>query len=100
VPRSIVLQVGLTFALGLLALSLLVVGALRRPVHLGREGLIGERGVALSPLDPDGRVRVHGEQWSARVDGPTIEVGTAIEVVAVEGLVLTVRRAGGDARKE
>lgn len=39
------------------------------------------------------RVRVGGETWRARsVDGASLPVGTEVEVNAVEGLVLDVRR--------
>lgn len=100
VARSLVLQAGLAFALALLALSVLVMRAQRRPVRMGREGLIGERGVALSALDPRGRVRVHGEQWAARTAGEAVPEGADVEVVAVEGLVVIVRRVGGDPGKE
>jgi membrane-bound serine protease (ClpP class) len=96
VARSLVLQAGLAFALLLFGLSFLVVRAYRRPVRTGREGLIGERGIALAPVGRTGRVRVHGEQWAARADGPEIGQGEDVEVVAVEGLVLLVGRPKGD----
>lgn len=100
VARSLILQVGLAFALVLFALSVLAMRAHRRPVRTGHEGLIGERGVTLSPVAPSGRVRVHGEQWSARAADEAIEGGEAVEVVGVEGLVVIVRRLEDGARKE
>jgi membrane-bound ClpP family serine protease len=45
-------------------------------------------------------VRVHGEQWSARAQGDVIAEGEDVEVVAVEGLVVIVRRSGGGAGRE
>lgn len=60
----------------------------------GREGLVGERGVATRRIDPQGQVRVHGELWSARSES-VIEAGDEVEVEGSEGLTLRVRRPGG-----
>jgi membrane-bound serine protease (ClpP class) len=58
----------------------------------GAEGLVGVHGIARSDLSPSGMVFVHGELWEARGD-ETIRQGDAIEVTAVEGLRLRVKRA-------
>ena len=58
----------------------------------GREGLIGERGVVRREIDPSGQVLVHGELWKARADEP-LESGTEVEVTAVDGLIVHVKRA-------
>jgi membrane-bound serine protease (ClpP class) len=57
----------------------------------GREGLLGEKGVARETIDPEGLVFVHGEHWKARSD-ELIEPGERVEVVGMEGLVLKVRK--------
>ena len=63
------------------------------------ERLIGRRGVAVEPLAPDGYVRIGGELWRARSDDATpIARHLTVEVVGAEGLVLSVRNAGPDAR--
>ena len=80
------------------AFSLLVVGFLafmalraqRLPVRTGVEGLIHEIGIARSPLNPHGKVFVHGEIWDAIADEP-VAVGESVEVVAVRNLTLAVR---------
>jgi membrane-bound serine protease (ClpP class) len=100
VARSLILQVGLAFALLLFALSVMVMRVYRRPVRTGHEGLIGERGVALSAVDGRGSVRVHGERWAARTEGGGIAEGEAVEVVAVEGLVVLVRRVDREHGRE
>jgi membrane-bound serine protease (ClpP class) len=47
-------------------------------------------GVAVSDLDPNGTVRVHGEDWSATsVNGP-VRAGTAVQVLRVKGVRLEV----------
>jgi len=50
------------FALGL------VFKAMRKKPSTGREGLVGEEGVALTAVDHSGSVEVHGEIWNARSD--------------------------------
>lgn len=65
-------------------------GSMRNlPVHKSVEG---REGVALSPLDPDGQVRVRGEVWRAVAEDDPIEEDAPVEVVARDGLTLTVRR--------
>ncbi len=63
----------------------------------GVDEIIGLVGKAASPLDPKGKVFVRGEYWNVEAEGATsdpIGDGEAVEVVAVEGLTLRVRRAG------
>lgn len=67
------------------------VAAQRRVPTTGIEGLVGETGVALEDLAPDGQVRVHGEIWSATASTAPIRSGTGVIVEAVHGLHLTVR---------
>jgi len=62
-----------------------------RPVT-GKEGLIGRRGVVKVRLDPRGVVLVAGERWQAISDEVPIEPGEEVEVTAVEGFRLRVRR--------
>jgi membrane-bound serine protease (ClpP class) len=93
----------LRVSVGLIAMlstfTLLVVGFLafmalraqRAPVRTGMEGLIHEVGEARSPLNPRGKVFVHGEFWDAVSDEP-VAAGEAVEVVAVRNMTLAVRR--------
>ena len=47
----------------------------------GTGGLEGAEGRALTDLDPDGLVRVHGESWSATsLNGP-VRAGTGVQVI-------------------
>jgi membrane-bound serine protease (ClpP class) len=46
----------------------------------------------VTSLDPEGKVFVRGEYWNAGSEEP-IEEGEAVEVAAIEGLHMTVRRA-------
>lgn len=58
----------------------------------GVDEMIGMIGRTTSALEPDGKVFVRGEYWNASAD-TKIAAGEAVEVVAVEGLRLRVRRS-------
>ena len=58
--------------------------------------LIGLVGKATTALDPEGKVFVRGEYWTAQ-SNEEIAAGQAIEVMEVEGMRLRVRRATADA---
>ena len=60
----------------------------------GKQGLVGEKGITLSSLTPEGQVSVHGEVWKA-VGTEKIQKGKKVEVVAVEGLIVKVRPIDG-----
>jgi membrane-bound serine protease (ClpP class) len=62
----------------------------RKPVT-GAEGIVGERGEAVTALSPGGQVRVHGELWNAVSSGEEIPAGCKVTVEGVRGLTLTVR---------
>jgi membrane-bound serine protease (ClpP class) len=64
----------------------------RRKQTVGVADLIGLVGRADSPLQPEGSVFVRGEYWTARADEP-VAAGERVEVLAVEGMRLRVRRA-------
>jgi membrane-bound serine protease (ClpP class) len=53
-------------------------------------GLVAERGEALTDIDPQGRVFVHGEYWNARAAGGRIPRGARVRVKSVRDLLLEV----------
>ena len=68
---------------------------LRVPVlaRTGTAALVGRKAVVLRRVDAQGgRVRIGGEEWSARafVEGAVIEPGTAVDVVEIEGATALV----------
>lgn len=70
----------------------LVIRAHSRKVHTGKEGLVGESGVARTDLRPEGKVFVHGELWNAEAEGE-IPKGSKVKVVQVlEDLRIRVRK--------
>ncbi len=83
----VVLTVGLFFA----GVTYLAVKAVWRKPTTGAEGLVGEKGEALTQVTPQGgQVFVHGEIWQAISQEP-IAQGALVEVEAVEGLKLRVK---------
>lgn len=87
------LAAGAILVLGAGSLAALGLRAQRRRPKGGAEGLVGEVGVARSPLAPAGRVFVHGELWNAVSEAPAAP-GDRVVVTAVEGMSLRVRPAG------
>jgi len=68
---------------------------LHMPAQLrtGTAALVGTKAVVLQRVDSDGgRVRIGGEEWSARsyVEGQAFEPGTRVEVVKIEGATALV----------
>ena len=62
-------------------------------VKTGREGLVGEEGVAQTDVFHGGKVFVHGEIWNGE-SGEPIHEGEKVIVTAVEGLVVRVKKKG------
>ena len=69
--------------------------ARRNKVVSGMEGLVGEIGMAQTPLSPQGKVFVHGELWDA-IASANIPSGQSVVVRQVDGLQLRVDPAGRD----
>jgi membrane-bound serine protease (ClpP class) len=59
----------------------------------GVDEMVGLVGRTSTPLDPSGKVFIRGEYWNVDADEP-IAAGEPVEVVAVDGLRLRVRRPG------
>jgi membrane-bound serine protease (ClpP class) len=65
---------------------------MRRRQTAGISEMIGMVGRVESALQPEGSVFVRGEHWKARADEPIL-AGDRVEIIAVDGLRLRVRRA-------
>jgi len=65
----------------------------KRPVT-GGEGMIGLQGKVVTPLTPEGLIKVGGELWKAYSADVSINAGEKVIVVGLEGLRLLVRRKG------
>ncbi|MBI5956344.1 MAG: nodulation protein NfeD [Chloroflexi bacterium] len=77
------------------AFFVFVVGAAlraqRRRVTTGREGLVGQVGVAQAALAPSGPILIDGELWEATSLSGRIEPGQRVRVIEVDGLRLKVK---------
>jgi len=82
--------------MGFFVAMTLALRAMRRPVVTGTATLVGRLGTVRRELNPRGFVQVAGELWSAELSddqaGP-IPSGSQVQVAAVEGLRLKVRKA-------
>jgi membrane-bound serine protease (ClpP class) len=58
-------------------------------VLTGKGTMIDEIAVARTPLNPEGRIFLHGEYWNA-VSSKPVEAGAHVRVTAVQGLKLIV----------
>ncbi|MGD9579084.1 MAG: nodulation protein NfeD [Syntrophorhabdus sp.] len=63
-------------------------------ITTGREGLIGEEGIAQTDVFHNGKVFIHGEIWNGKSD-EQIPKGEKVIVTAVDGLIITVKKKGG-----
>lgn len=93
------LAVSIPFGLIAVFLVSLVIRAHRRKPTTGQEAMIGEIGLAQTPIDPTGHIFVRGELWSARSEVP-IAAGVRVVVRAIEDLLLTVEPVPPAAEEE
>ena len=92
---SLIISFALCFGFIFLFLTFKVIRAMNRRLETGREGIIGETGVAKTDIDNrSGKVFVHGEWWNAVADG-LIPAGSKIQVETIDNLLLKVKKSGG-----
>lgn len=72
------------------AVTMAIRARIKRPTT-GKEGLIGEIGVASTPLAPEGKISVHGEYWNA-ISDQAVEQGEKVRVIGVTNLKVTVKK--------
>jgi membrane-bound serine protease (ClpP class) len=68
---------------------------------IGRDGLIGERGVAVAGFDPDGVVEVRGARWRATAHREAgLVAGSEVLVAGVDGMFLEVEPVASPAKTD
>ncbi len=87
----LVTALAVSIPLGIITAFLMgiAVRARRNKIVTGEQGLIGEIGIAETPLAPSGKVFIHGEFWDA-VSTIPVSAGDRIVVRHVDGLTLRV----------
>ena len=69
--------------------------ALMTKQMVGLPNMIGCKGEVVSPLAPEGMVRIKGELWRARSAGGGMKEGIEVIVVGQDRLKLIVQESGG-----
>ncbi len=77
-----------------LTIGYLITKSIKARARSGAEVIVGAQGTALQDFHPDGRgqIRVLGEVWAATSSAPHPAAGEQVEVVAMQGLQLTVKK--------
>ncbi len=70
--------------------------ALKRKPVLGLPAMVGSKGKAVSPLAPQGFIRIKGELWEAKLADGRADTGEEVTVVEQDGLKLVVRKSSTD----
>ena len=68
--------------------------ALRRKPLTGLSNMVDSRGKVVSPLAPDGVIKIKSELWDAKSAGRKIKTGEVVTVVEQDGLKLSVCKIG------
>ena len=89
---GVIIAVVVVLAIWILVLYRIILSLVRRKQVGGREGMIGLRGKVVTPLAPDGVVKVRGELWKASCRNDNIGSQEEVIVVRVDGLRLLVER--------
>ena len=66
--------------------------ALRRKPVIDLLPMVGSKGEVVSPLDPEGVIKIRGERWVAKSARGRLDTGEEVTVVGQEGLKLIVRK--------
>jgi membrane-bound ClpP family serine protease len=94
IPLPITIVVALLVGAFVFLIHIAVIPSFHLKQVTGREGMIGLHGKVVQPLTPTGVVRFKGEYWNAISVGDNVEVDENVEIVALEGLTLKVKRKG------
>ena len=91
ISLKIILPVVFFSAVFFFVIAYLGVKAQRKKPETGPEAMVGKIGEALTDINPEGKIMIMGEIWKAYSKHP-IKKGEKVQVVAVEGLKLKVKK--------
>ncbi|OQX86981.1 hypothetical protein B6D60_05030 [candidate division KSB1 bacterium 4484_87] len=90
-PTSLVFSVTFVVSAFFIFAIWMALRTYKKQVTTGKEGIIGEVGVAVTPIAPEGRVRIHGEYWNATSE-EKIKKNEKVIVKSVNKLQLIVKK--------
>lgn len=93
-PSGAVIAVMVVWAVFCISLFMFTTGILKKQPVSGLQSMVGSKGKAVSPLVPEGMVKIDGELWRAKSAEGKINKGDYIEVVGEDKLKLVVRKTG------
>ena len=91
VSYSVLIPVIVIISLCFILVISLAIKAFTKKPTTGKKGLIGTIGITKSPIDPSGKVFIHGEYWDA-VSDEAIPEETRVEVIEVNNLEIKVKK--------
>ncbi len=94
IPVPAMVAIGLVVGAFAFVVHRALVPSLRRRKITGAEGMFGATGEVTEALRPSGTVKIGDEYWQARSVEGEIKKGEEVEVVAIDGLRVEVRRKG------
>lgn len=74
-----------------LVLYFLIFKAMRMKPQVGREAMIGQTGVVIKEIAPEGKIEYAAEIWNATTDGKKLSVGDKAVIEGFWGLNLLVK---------
>jgi len=92
ISLPVVITVALCFAATFLFIMTKALQAQRVRPKTGTEGMLGATAQARTDLNPEGTVFVEGERWRAVAQDGPIAAGETVEIIAIEGFCLRVKR--------
>jgi membrane-bound ClpP family serine protease len=85
----------LLFLSGLMYYGMFTVMGRKRKVRTGFEEMIGEEALVVDDINPEGKVKIGDELWTARSRGGRFLKGDKVRICGHEGLTLAVEAFNG-----
>ena len=91
-PVPVLIGIMVAWACFSVSLFIFTTRTLKRQVPVGLPSMIGTKGKVVSPLAPEGLVRIKSELWVATSAKGDIDKDDDVEVVGEDGLKLVVQK--------
>jgi membrane protein implicated in regulation of membrane protease activity len=92
-PFETALPIYLVISAISLVLYFLIFKAMRMKPQVGREAMLGQTGVVIKDIAPEGKIEYAAEIWNAMTDGRKFAVGEKVLIDGFWGLNLIVKEA-------